>query len=106
MCLIPVQFSKISAPLLPKSAVLIYQVSISMSMFFITFFKNFFHACIEKAACFQTASFHAGIRNQSYVLTSYVQLKQEQILHYLHAHLRCFRESHQAICLQLPLRVL
>ena len=40
MCLIPVQFSKISASLLPKSAVLIYQVSISMSMFFITFFKK------------------------------------------------------------------
>ena len=40
MCLIPVQFSKISAPLLPKSAVLIYQVSISMSMFFITFFRK------------------------------------------------------------------
>ena len=52
MCLIPVQFSKISASLLPKSAVLIYQVSISMSNVFYYFFQNFFHACIEKSSLF------------------------------------------------------
>ena len=106
MCLIPVQFSKISTSLLSKSAVLIYQVSNYMSMFFIIFFNIFSMSALKKAACFQTAPFHVFIRNQNYVLTSYVQLKLEQILHYLHAHLRCFRESHQAIYLQLLLRVL
>ena len=46
MCLIPVQFSKISAPLLPKSAVLIYQVSILVSITFI----NFLRKILEKFA--------------------------------------------------------
>ena len=77
---------------------------------YVNYFYDFFLRKIsmyaKKAACFQTAPFHAFIRNQSYVLTSCVQPKQERILHYLHAHLRCFRESHQAICLQLLLRVL
>ena len=40
MCLIPVQFSKISALPLPKSAVLIYQVSIPVSITFMTFFEK------------------------------------------------------------------
>ena len=40
MCLIPVQFSKISALPLPKSAVLIYQVSIYVSITFINFLRK------------------------------------------------------------------
>ena len=56
MCLIPVQFSKISATLLPKSAVLIYQVSNLMSIVFITFLRKILRK-FGSSIIFESSSF-------------------------------------------------
>ena len=56
MCLIPVQFSKISASLLPKSAVLIYQVSILVSITFINFLRKILEKFVS-SIIFESSSF-------------------------------------------------